>query len=68
MSVLARLDTGEPVSEHEAQIKAFNNIALVFDETIAELIQEDGDGTALRAAGFTDIADAIDAHRNLEAA
>jgi hypothetical protein len=59
MNVLARIDTSEPASEHAAQIKAFNNIALAFDEAIAELIQEDGDGTALRAAGFTAIADAL---------
>lgn len=41
-----------------------HNITVATDEAIAELIRADRDGGALRAAGFTAIADAI--YRALE--
>jgi hypothetical protein len=38
----------------------FHNITVVIDEAVAACIAADDDGSALRAAGFTAIADALD--------
>ena len=37
-----------------------NNATAIFDDTFAELIRADSDGTALRGAGFVAAADAVD--------
>lgn len=50
----------EPLKGNEPEEMLVHNMRAVFDETVAEMIRMDGDGTALRGWGFTAIADAID--------
>jgi hypothetical protein len=49
-----------PERSGSATSRLLSDMTAIHDEFIAEMIHADSDGTALRAAGYTAIADAID--------